>query len=81
VPYCQKIYTPTDCFFGDFAHWDVTYYCVKTAQYNRIPLPPFNFYDDLTIIQGIYKVSTFNSLLVVIVTNITHLALQMSCMS
>jgi len=20
VPYCQ-IYTPTDCFFGDFAHW------------------------------------------------------------
>jgi len=18
-----KIYTPTDCFFGDFAHWDV----------------------------------------------------------
>jgi len=30
VPYCQNtllqtafsaIYTPTDCFFGDFAHW------------------------------------------------------------
>jgi len=21
VPYCQK-YTPTYCFFGDFAHWD-----------------------------------------------------------
>jgi len=21
VPYCQK-YTPTDCFFGDFAHWE-----------------------------------------------------------
>jgi len=20
VPYCQK-YTPTDCFFDDFAHW------------------------------------------------------------
>jgi len=20
VPYCQK-HTPTDCFFGDFAHW------------------------------------------------------------
>jgi len=19
-PYCQN-YTPTDCFFGDFAHW------------------------------------------------------------
>jgi len=22
VSYCQK-YTPTDCFFGDFAHWVV----------------------------------------------------------
>jgi len=22
VPYCQK-YTPTDCFFGYFAHWDI----------------------------------------------------------
>jgi len=22
VPYCQKC-TPTDCFFGEFAHWDV----------------------------------------------------------
>jgi len=21
VPCCQK-YTPTDCFFGDFAHWE-----------------------------------------------------------
>jgi len=21
VPYCQK-YTPADCFFGDFAHWE-----------------------------------------------------------
>jgi len=21
VPCCQK-YTPTDCFFGDVAHWD-----------------------------------------------------------
>jgi len=20
MPYCQ--YTPTDCFFGDFAHWE-----------------------------------------------------------
>jgi len=20
LPYCQK-YTPTNCFFGDFAHW------------------------------------------------------------
>jgi len=24
VPYCQK-YTPTDCIFGDFAHWEGTY--------------------------------------------------------
>jgi len=23
VPYCQK-YTPTDCFFGEFAHWEGT---------------------------------------------------------
>jgi len=21
VPYCQR-YTPTDCFLGDFTHWD-----------------------------------------------------------
>jgi len=21
VPYCKK-YTPTDCLFGDFGHWD-----------------------------------------------------------
>jgi len=25
VPYCQK-YTPTDCVFGDFAHWVVHTY-------------------------------------------------------
>jgi len=24
VPYCQK-YTPTDCVFGDFAHWAVIF--------------------------------------------------------
>jgi len=26
VPYCQK-YTPTDCFFGEFAHWMLLYIC------------------------------------------------------
>jgi len=26
VPYCQK-YTPTDCLFGEFAHWMLLYIC------------------------------------------------------
>jgi len=38
VPYCQ-IYTPTDCFFGDFAHWAFlciqSYYIFKGYQGNQ----------------------------------------------
>jgi len=34
VPYQKENKTPTDCFFGDFVHWETTLFSDSTAYMN-----------------------------------------------